>query len=139
MSQNRLPLIAGILIFDQVEVLDVAGPFEVFSITRLNEERRMEEPSECNNELSATGAAADGPATAADDVVGVAAVVVEALASDAVSSSYAVNAASRSCVAVNDVYSDDDAAAVAAACSSVVVGADDLATDFTIDSMCCSS
>ena len=45
MSQNRLPLIAGILIFDQVEVLDVAGPFEVFSITRLNEERRMEEPS----------------------------------------------------------------------------------------------
>src|SRR5919108_3533075 len=45
MSQNRLPLIAGILIFDQVEVLDVAGPFEVFSITRLNEERLMEEPS----------------------------------------------------------------------------------------------
>lgn len=30
----------GILIFDNVEVLDVAGPFEVFSITRLNEKQR---------------------------------------------------------------------------------------------------
>jgi hypothetical protein len=35
----------GILIFDQVEVLDVAGSFEVFSTTRLNEERRREESS----------------------------------------------------------------------------------------------
>jgi transcriptional regulator GlxA family with amidase domain len=44
-SNNNLPLTVGILIFDQVEVLDVAGPFEVFSVTRLNEERRQEEPS----------------------------------------------------------------------------------------------
>lgn len=29
-NQNQLPLTVGILIFDQVEVLDVAGPFEVF-------------------------------------------------------------------------------------------------------------
>jgi transcriptional regulator GlxA family with amidase domain len=42
---NDVPLIVGILIFDQVEVLDVAGPFEVFSVTCLNEERRWEEPS----------------------------------------------------------------------------------------------
>lgn len=36
---------AGILIFPEVEVLDFAGPFEVFSVTRLNEERRREETS----------------------------------------------------------------------------------------------
>jgi transcriptional regulator GlxA family with amidase domain len=30
----------AILIFDNVEVLDVAGPFEVFSVTRLDEEKR---------------------------------------------------------------------------------------------------
>jgi transcriptional regulator GlxA family with amidase domain len=35
----------GILIFSEVEVLDFAGPFEVFSVTRLNEERRREELS----------------------------------------------------------------------------------------------
>lgn len=35
----------GILIFPEVEVLDFCGPFEVFSATRLNEERRTEEPS----------------------------------------------------------------------------------------------
>ena len=35
----------GILIFPQVEVLDFCGPFEVFSVTRLDEERRREEPS----------------------------------------------------------------------------------------------
>jgi transcriptional regulator GlxA family with amidase domain len=35
----------GILIFPQVEVLDFCGPFEVFSVTRLNEERRREEQS----------------------------------------------------------------------------------------------
>lgn len=35
----------GILIFDDVEVLDFCGPFEVFSVTRLNEERRREEAS----------------------------------------------------------------------------------------------
>ena len=45
MSQNNLPITVGILIFDQVEVLDVAGPFEVFSVTRLNEKRNREESS----------------------------------------------------------------------------------------------
>jgi transcriptional regulator GlxA family with amidase domain len=45
-NQNQLlPLTVGILIFDQVEVLDVAGPFGVFAITRLNEERRQDESS----------------------------------------------------------------------------------------------
>lgn len=35
----------GILIFPNVEVLDFCGPFEVFSVTRLNEGKRWEEPS----------------------------------------------------------------------------------------------
>ncbi|MGC9967501.1 MAG: DJ-1/PfpI family protein [Syntrophobacteraceae bacterium] len=35
----------GIVIFDDVEVLDFCGPFEVFSVTRLIEDRRREEPS----------------------------------------------------------------------------------------------
>src|SRR5215475_12860243 len=35
----------GIIIFDEIEVLDFCGPFEVFSTTRLNEERRREEAS----------------------------------------------------------------------------------------------
>jgi transcriptional regulator GlxA family with amidase domain len=35
----------GILVFDDVEVLDFCGPFEVFSVTRLDEARRREEPS----------------------------------------------------------------------------------------------
>lgn len=35
----------GILIFPEVEVLDFTGPFEVFSVTCLNEEKRREEPS----------------------------------------------------------------------------------------------
>jgi len=35
----------GILIFPDVEVLDFCGPFEVFSVTRLHEEARREEPS----------------------------------------------------------------------------------------------
>jgi putative intracellular protease/amidase len=35
----------GILIFPDVEVLDFAGPFEVFSATRLDEERRYSESS----------------------------------------------------------------------------------------------
>lgn len=35
----------GIVIFDDIEILDFCGPFEVFSVTRLNEERRREEPS----------------------------------------------------------------------------------------------
>lgn len=38
----------GILIFNDVEVLDFCGPFEVFSTTRLNEEKRREEPSPFN-------------------------------------------------------------------------------------------
>jgi transcriptional regulator GlxA family with amidase domain len=45
-NQNQLlPLTVGILIFDQVEVLDVAGPFEVFSVTRLNEEQYRQQES----------------------------------------------------------------------------------------------
>ena len=35
----------GILVFPEVEVLDFCGPFEVFSVTRLDEARRREEPS----------------------------------------------------------------------------------------------
>jgi len=35
----------GILIFPKVEVLDFCGPYEVFSVVRMNEERRREEPS----------------------------------------------------------------------------------------------
>jgi putative intracellular protease/amidase len=34
-SKDELPLKVGILIFNQVEVLDVAGPFEVFTVARL--------------------------------------------------------------------------------------------------------
>ncbi|MCA9078306.1 MAG: DJ-1/PfpI family protein [Planctomycetaceae bacterium] len=41
MSQRTV----GILTFDDVEVLDFTGPFEVFSVARLSEERRREEPS----------------------------------------------------------------------------------------------
>ena len=35
----------GILVFSGVEVLDFCGPYEVFSVTRLHEERRREESS----------------------------------------------------------------------------------------------
>ena len=35
----------GILIFSNVEVLDFCGPYEVFSVTRLDETRRREDPS----------------------------------------------------------------------------------------------
>jgi transcriptional regulator GlxA family with amidase domain len=35
----------GIVLFDDIEVLDFCGPFEVFSTTRLNEENRRSEPS----------------------------------------------------------------------------------------------
>ena len=38
----------GIIVFEDVEVLDFCGPFEVFSVTRLNEQRRREEPSPFN-------------------------------------------------------------------------------------------
>jgi transcriptional regulator GlxA family with amidase domain len=41
-QNNKVPLLVGILIFDQVELLDVAGPFEVFSVTRLNEREKGE-------------------------------------------------------------------------------------------------
>ncbi len=37
--------VVGIVIFPEVEVLDFCGPYEVFSVVRLNEERRREEPS----------------------------------------------------------------------------------------------
>ena len=35
----------GIVLFEDVEVLDFCGPFEVFTATRLNEGKRREEPS----------------------------------------------------------------------------------------------
>jgi transcriptional regulator GlxA family with amidase domain len=35
----------GIVIYEDAEVLDFGGPFEVFSVTRLNEDKRREEPS----------------------------------------------------------------------------------------------
>jgi len=35
----------GIVLFDDIEVLDFCGPFEVFSVTRLDEETRREAPS----------------------------------------------------------------------------------------------
>jgi transcriptional regulator GlxA family with amidase domain len=38
----------GIVVFNDVEVLDFCGPFEVFSATRLNEGKRREEPSPFN-------------------------------------------------------------------------------------------
>ncbi|MGH7964582.1 MAG: DJ-1/PfpI family protein [Candidatus Binatia bacterium] len=38
----------GILLFENIEVLDFCGPFEVFSVARLNEERRREELSPFN-------------------------------------------------------------------------------------------
>ena len=41
MNRKRI----GIVIFEDIEVLDFCGPFEVFSVTRLDEERRREEPS----------------------------------------------------------------------------------------------
>ncbi len=37
--------VVGIVIFPEVEVLDFCGPYEVFSVVRLDEERRREEPS----------------------------------------------------------------------------------------------
>lgn len=43
MSAVRLH--TGVLVFPDVEVLDFCGPFEVFSVTRLNADRRREEPS----------------------------------------------------------------------------------------------
>ncbi len=40
-----IPKRVGIVVFPGVEVLDFCGPFEVFSVTRLDEARRREEPS----------------------------------------------------------------------------------------------
>ena len=37
--------LVGIVIFPEVEVLDFCGPYEVFAATRLNEDRRREEPA----------------------------------------------------------------------------------------------
>ena len=45
----------AILVFPDVEVLDFCGPFEVFSTTRLDEERRREEPSPYEVVLVAEG------------------------------------------------------------------------------------
>ena len=60
---KKIPLIVGILIFDKVEILDVAGPFEVFAVTRLNEKQRVQQLSpfkvyliaENNNHVIAIG------------------------------------------------------------------------------------
>jgi transcriptional regulator GlxA family with amidase domain len=38
----------GILLFENIEVLDFCGPFEVFAVTRLNEEKRRQELSPFN-------------------------------------------------------------------------------------------
>jgi transcriptional regulator GlxA family with amidase domain len=38
----------GILLFENIEVLDFCGPFEVFTVTRLNEEKRRQELSPFN-------------------------------------------------------------------------------------------
>jgi hypothetical protein len=35
----------GIVLFEDIEVLDFCGPFEAFSVPRLNEQKRWEEPS----------------------------------------------------------------------------------------------
>ncbi|MBF0480438.1 MAG: DJ-1/PfpI family protein [Desulfovibrionaceae bacterium] len=35
----------GIVLFEDIEALDFCGPYEVFSVTRVREERRREEPS----------------------------------------------------------------------------------------------
>ena len=59
MSRTRV----GILVFPLVEVLDFCGPYEVFSVTRLDEGRRREDPSpfevllvaEHDGAISATG------------------------------------------------------------------------------------
>jgi transcriptional regulator GlxA family with amidase domain len=39
------PRRVGILVFPEVEVLDFCGPFEVFSVTRLDEDRRRQDKS----------------------------------------------------------------------------------------------
>lgn len=54
-------LATGILVFPGAEVLDFCGPFEVFSVTRLNSDRRREEASPFDVFLVAESA---GPVTA---------------------------------------------------------------------------
>ena len=51
----------GILVYEDVEVLDFCGPFEVFSVTRLNEDKRRDEPSPFQPLLVAENS---GPVTA---------------------------------------------------------------------------
>ena len=48
----------GIFIYEDVEVLDFCGPFEVFSVTRINEERRRDEVSPFLPLLIAEGSSA---------------------------------------------------------------------------------
>jgi len=48
----------GIVIFPEVEVLDFCGPYEVFTVARLDEARRREEPSPFRVLLVAEAAAA---------------------------------------------------------------------------------
>ena len=48
----------GIVIFNDIEVLDFCGPFEVLSVTRLDEARRRDEPSPFEVLLVAQDAAA---------------------------------------------------------------------------------
>ena len=44
-KQMHIQKHVGILVFDEVEVLDFCGPFEVFSVVRLDEEHRRSQPS----------------------------------------------------------------------------------------------
>lgn len=57
MTRTRI----GILVFEDVEVLDFCGPYEVFATTRLDESRRREEPSPFETLLIAES---DEPVTA---------------------------------------------------------------------------
>jgi transcriptional regulator GlxA family with amidase domain len=65
----------GILIFADVEVLDFCGPFEVFSVARLNDEKRREEISpfdvkliaESRNVVAASGGLKVIPDATLDD------------------------------------------------------------------------
>lgn len=43
--QMKIRKRVGIVLFNDIEVLDFCGPFEVFSVTRINEEKRREELS----------------------------------------------------------------------------------------------
>jgi transcriptional regulator GlxA family with amidase domain len=49
-------VLTGILVFPEVEVLDFCGPFEVFSVARLDESRRREDPSPFDVRLVAEAA-----------------------------------------------------------------------------------